>query len=564
MHIQAEAGQTWSTKYKVQKVAAPTLLQAVTVESRDYLATPLPYARNVVVFCPPANVQSPDVAETTPAISPEQVDVASFSFSEQLSTSPRSEPISESFYMDTVPLETTDIDRVVEYSVSLDPLHDFPTDLLPPDELWPVENHWNGDSTDLSLSHHLTTDDDIWRDLEKFFDAGYVIFPVISYQDLASRLILQPAWGDDPALSSLLLSIRLISMAGDYRMFPSNDNRTQLLALISQVEISRLGYDFADPATLDAVVVSLFLFTAYNVLGKYNRSFLYLDEAFSLFDGADVRPDEARRRQQIRLVLFNTEAATVPIYAPSRKKYRSHQASVRDNEGKDCCLSVETEVQSERVALHLLRRLTEINLAENAEALKKLDVESETDMVTLFGAIFRQHRPPMIQAADVAITRQWHLSFRLISGPRQVPGAPTPLRVLAEQLGTVALSWICLLGEGELRVVGLGKLAALARHIRSLAGSTQCHTVLGGLIGAIIREDHERLYAPQLADVVMPMASFLPSTLTSPRPRTSSAAIRRNIFAAAHQAPMVSEDESMDFFEIRQPSSARGIEVRED
>lgn len=516
----------------------------MTVDIRDCQATALPYARNGVVLSAPTNPKGPNTAQTGTDGSHKKVNFDPFSFPEQLSTSPRSEYISESSDTTSTPLHMAIMDQGAEYNVPFHLPHDLPPELqISLDEDSAADNLWDVVANYLPSDEYLTIDNDIWRDLERFFDRGYIIFPVISYQDLIERLIFNPSWRDDPALQTLLLSIRLVEMAGNYRMSPTNS--AQLLEMISQVETSRLSHDFADPATLDAVVVSLFLFTAYNVLGKHTRSLIYLDEAFSLLDATEVGSNEARRKQQIQIVLFNTEAATLPIYAHRRKKRRSHRASIVENQEYDSGLGVEPVVQSEHVAMHLLRRLTEVNLAKNAEELNQLNIESEKDMVTLFGAVFRQHRISRVQAADVAITRQWHLSSMLVSGTRQVTAALETLDVSVEQMGIVALSWICLLAEGELRIVGLGKLAALTRHLRLLAGQSGCNTVLGGLLGAIIREDHEKIYAPQLAEVVMPMASSLPYTITPPQPDNPLETFRASICVPTQGNTTITEEETI-------------------
>lgn len=537
-----------------QVATLQTLLQVMTVDFRDCQATPLPYARNGVVLPTPASIKRQDTAQAGAEGLHKEVSFDHSSYSGQLLTSLRSESVSESCDTNNAPLETAIIDQGTDYNNAFHLPHDLPLELqLPLDEDGTADNHWDVVANHLPWDDYLNIDDDVWRVLERFFDRAYIIFPVISYQDLIERL-LEPSWRDDSALKTLLHSMRLIEMAGDYRM--SSSNSGQLLELVSQVETSRLTYDFADPATLDAVVVSLFLFTAYNVLGKYTRSMLYLDEAFSLLDAADVQPSEAVRKQQIRMVLFNTEAATLPIYVHRPRKRRSHRASIIGNQGYDWFLRVETIVQSGHVAMHLLRRLTEVNLAENAEALKQLDIESENDMVTLFGAVFRQHCISRVQAADVAITRQWHLSSMLVSGTRPVPAALETSEVSVEQMGILVLSWICLLGEGELRIVGLGKVAALARQLRFLAGPSRCNTVLGGLLGAIIREDHEMAYAPQLADLVMPMASFLPHTITPSQSDGSLATLRPSMHAPAHGGATAFEDENrLSSVNMKQSSS---------
>ncbi|KIW32087.1 uncharacterized protein PV07_03659 [Cladophialophora immunda] len=360
----------------------------------------------------------------------------------------------------------------------------------------------------------LSRGDEIWSAIDEFFDTMYVVFPVLSYASLATRLIIEPAWRAIPEFRTLLLAIQAVNAASQFRMAPGN--KEHLSELIIQVERSRLDYDFADPATLDAVVISLFLFTAYNVLERHNRAFLYLDEALSLLEVVEPSDEEERRRKiQIEQVLFNTEAATLAIYANKGRRRRARRPRKIPGVPTMASHALGAIDESDRVALHLLRRLTEIHLAENADAFEEIDIESEADMATLFGAVFRRHRYSRIQAADVVVTRQWQLSTKLVASLREGLGVSPTLRKSVEFLGLAAMSWICLLGEGELRIVGLGKLSGLAQNIYMLAGRGQCQYILGGLAGAVIKEDHEKIFAPQLAEVVMPLISTVPLSISA-------------------------------------------------
>ncbi|EXJ68130.1 uncharacterized protein A1O5_08745 [Cladophialophora psammophila CBS 110553] len=360
----------------------------------------------------------------------------------------------------------------------------------------------------------LPRSDEIWNAIAEFFDAMYVVFPVLSYTNLASRLIIEPAWRAIPEFSTLLWSIQMVNAASQFRM--ALGDKAHLSELITQVERSRLGYDFADPATLDSVVVSLFLFTAYNVLERHNRAFLYLDEALSLVEAVEPLDEEDRHRKlQIEQVLFNTEAATFAIYANKSRRRRARRPLRIVDGSPTGPQSVGPTDESDRVAMHLLRRLTEIHMAEDAEAFEGIDIESEADMATLFGAVFKRHRYSRIQAADVVVTRQWQLSTKLVADLRHGHGISPRLQQSVELLGLAAMSWICLLGEGELRIVGLGKLSGLAQNIYFLAGGGRCQYILGGLAGAVIKEDHEKIFAPRLAEVVMPLISTVPLPMSS-------------------------------------------------
>lgn len=355
---------------------------------------------------------------------------------------------------------------------------------------------------------------EVWNDLNEFFESAYITFPVLSQSQLILRLIEEPFWSQVPEFRTLLLSIRLVVAAGRYRMSPQSEPR--LFDLIRLVERSRLFYDFAESPTLDEVVVSLFLFTAYNVAEKHNHAFLYLDEAAFLLDAVEPKNEgEKRRKLQLEKVLFNTETATLAIYAQNNKARRSRRPLINLDDQWLPENGTEALSGPEWVAMHLLRRLTQINLAEDANSLQSIDIESDADKTTLFGAAFHRHRSTRIQAADVVVTRQWRLSTKLLT-------EPGPLVLLhnrasiAENLGTAAMAWVCLLAEGELRVVGLGKLSGLAQNIHGMTGGQRCQYVLAGLAGAVIKEDHEKHFAPVLADVIGPMVSTPPRLLSLP------------------------------------------------
>lgn len=185
-----------------------------------------------------------------------------------------------------------------------------------------VPELYDGLSTELigasPVVFHPHQVDDIWRSVNRFFDAAWFIFPLISYETIQSRLTSQNTWSADPQFRTLLLAIRLANATIEYRM--TSANSTILIDLIREVERSRLDFDFAEPPTLDDVLASTVLFVAFNVLEKHGRAFLYLDEAFSLSEGVEAIGEHERLRQQvIQQILYNTEAASAAIYAPATR-----------------------------------------------------------------------------------------------------------------------------------------------------------------------------------------------------------------------------------------------------
>ena len=346
----------------------------------------------------------------------------------------------------------------------------------------------------------------------------YIVFPVISYIELISRLIMEPNWNASPHLRTLLYALRLGVAAANYRM--NSNNESELRALVCQVETSRLSYDFVDPPTLDAVVCSLFLFTACNVLRNHQRAFLYLSEASFLLEAfVPTSEGDEQRRLRLEKVLFNTESASLAIYGGKGLKRRAQRPS---NRWESYSLE-QNNIESDRVAVHLLGRLTQIHLAEDAQDFENIGVESEVSMKTLFGPkILEANRYARIQSADVVITRQWRLSCQLVT--RRISGcAAKELESPAvESLGVVAMSWLRLLKQGDLRIIGLGKLVGLALNISMLGGKTRFQDALYGLTSVVLQEDHEGEFFNALSDLIVPTFSTLSPMYGSERAQTTS------------------------------------------
>ncbi|KAH8901174.1 hypothetical protein GQ53DRAFT_814650 [Thozetella sp. PMI_491] len=372
--------------------------------------------------------------------------------------------------------------------------------------------------SDLFQTARDPSSDSIWVVIDEFFDSMYVVFPIISYLDVAARIVAEPDWTALPSLRTLLLSMRLLNAAASYRI--GSRNKDEVCSLIRQVEASRLTYDFSDPPTLDAVACALFLFTAYNVLDKHNRAFLYLDEALNLFEaGLPFNEEEAWRTTRMGQVLFNTETATVALYGTKTRRVRALNPSAVAAQ----CSSRQSYhelTKTGEVAAHLLDILTRINLAEDSDGLEHIPAESQGNMEIIFRAtVPEQHQYSRIQAADVLITRQWQLSSKLTQN-LAVGRVSSPVsQASLESIGIIAMSWTCALKDGELRIIGLAKLAGLAQNINKLAIRGECQHVLHGLVGAIMREDHERQYAPLLTSI-LPHELSIPRTLGLQNKRT--------------------------------------------
>jgi hypothetical protein len=344
---------------------------------------------------------------------------------------------------------------------------------------------------------------DIRAGIQQFFEKSWVVFPVLSYDSLCRRLSLETSWDSDAPLRTLLLSILVANLSCEFRI--ASQNGPSLLAAVRDVERSRLDYDFAEPPSLDDVVVSLFLFVAYNVLEKHTRAYLYLDEAFSLLGAAGATSDlERRRKRLIEQVLFNTETASVAIYTLLGRQRRSQRP-------KELLRSIPTSssqdgqiTEYDRLALQLLTRLTEIHAADDTAALED-DLSGSQDLRALWSVSLQQRQYWRIQAADVSVSHQWRLSTKLANKLKSRALTQKTATAKAEILGVAAMAWICSLKDGELRIVGLGKIFGILQAIRYIAGNNGCDDVTNGLVGALMREDHEKNFAAGVANIVMPL-----------------------------------------------------------
>ena len=358
----------------------------------------------------------------------------------------------------------------------------------------------------------------VWDIVDEFFNSMYLIFPVVDYLDLSSRLLLHPNWQTVPDLCTLVLSLRLLSSAGRYRQTGSDIDT--LWQHIRAVESSRLMYDFADPPTLDSVVASLFLFTAYNVLGRHGRAFLYLNEAQSLADTCIIpanMEDEEQRQSAIEEVLFNTQAATFALYGgkqrePMERCKPRRWLSIQKRQTTNELCDFNKDVGLSTVASQLRRRMTSIYLSKNVEDMQKIEVE----LNSAIGNDMKQHQHARIQCADVMVTLQWQLSRRLVV-LQQEGNAATPNPSTLTSMGIAVMSWICMLGQGELRIIGLGKLTELAMFIARLPGAAGHRDVLRGLTGAVAREDYERAFEAPLKLLNDSMIALQPALRTTNR-----------------------------------------------
>lgn len=432
------------------------------------------------------------------------------------------------FWSFNTTMEMPDIYEDFQHEVSTNPpaLHQDASATPPPTHIGPGDDYAIGsmawdltDNPDIDdellpemmnaspISVDIHEDEEIRRDVQEFFDKGWFIFPLLSYESVQSQLDTQPFSKATPEFRSLLLAIRLLNATVEHRM--TSTNSTTLPGLIRRVETSRQDYDFAEPPRLDDVVVSTFLFVAFNILEKHVRAFLYLDEAVSLLE--EVKPAgeaELLRKQVIQQVLYNTEAASVAIYAHGARRCRVKKPAKLVYKLPPTSLESGCITQSDRLALQLLNKLSEIHLAADAEELQISSNSLEGDSRTLFDVSLQHHQFCRIQAADVAVTHQWQFAQKVVTARLKELPASRLNRQAIENLGITAMAWVCSLKEGELRIVGLGKLVGLARAIHTIAGSKLCDFAIAGLVGAVMKEDHDQTFTADLAEVITPRMSI--------------------------------------------------------
>ncbi|KIW28336.1 uncharacterized protein PV07_08009 [Cladophialophora immunda] len=375
------------------------------------------------------------------------------------------------------------------------------------------------------------------RAVSDFIQLLYVVFPVIDRDSVYRQL----AAGDgeaDPQFRALLLAIRMMNQARQWRMTAAKDAETPLVELIRQVEVERTRTDFAESPSLDTVVTSLFLFCGYSVLDRHNRSFLYLEEAINILEMISISetnlvPIRNPRYARIQMVLFNTESATYSIYGRSRRRSR------RAFDPLQIYSLLQTSIDGDELeqrAYALLRRLTRIHFmslpGSSRYLLAQLGLQLARDefgmtsqdwACLLQGASDTSHDEQLLagwrkQTADVLISYQWRwLEFMARhvcpDGRQTAPSAfsdsePDFLRSFYDGALTV-LSCTSALKNGELRSIGLGKLVDMTLIVHRLVGSQHLERgldkyrhVLVGLISTITTWDFEKEFSLVLADCI--------------------------------------------------------------
>ncbi|EXJ76590.1 uncharacterized protein A1O5_01098 [Cladophialophora psammophila CBS 110553] len=375
------------------------------------------------------------------------------------------------------------------------------------------------------------------QEVRRFFNDLYTIYPVVDKDIVSKRSHLgDPA--PDAHFQTLLLALLMINSASDHRKIATQTTKAALQSRIEAVEQARSSYDFAECPTVDTVIVSFFLFCAYNTLWRQNRAFLYLREARDLFyivseTVRDTSDTSSRRRlARLELIIFNAELATYAIYGPDIA-YRQRPKSIPRGAAILQCDPPEDprEKQLDNILLQLSQiHASSANDTDNSsmgltqsllEMIDKnespsISLERLTDQVRSFeasgsGGIRRL-------TADVIITHNWrslekiskmldHRTNSPISGSAQGFQASAAIRRVISNKASSALAAACSLNEGDLRVVGLGKIAHITTsfreiHLRGGADLDECKNTLAGLLFTIVKTDYERTYAHTIQDCI--------------------------------------------------------------
>jgi hypothetical protein len=389
-----------------------------------------------------------------------------------------------------------------------------------------------------SLTHyeefHLSREN-IISELGFFFTHSYPRYPVFHLESLLDTIDKQ-LYLSDLGFRTLILSIFLLNEATRFRHSPSYGTNclTRLCQTIETLRPSSDDDHFAEFPSLDAVLVSLFLFIAYSVRDRHNRAFSYLTEAIGLMDLVEcpLDPMEAIRFQRLECLLFVTEAASVSIYRLGRKRRIARRPSnLMSVESSMWYLPSDTGLRElpqefsgldlvllDKLAVNLLVAMTRLYGACDATEVANVAVHDN-----FMSAMIETDGPGPIcsvQTADVVLTCQWQLAshwWKALS-TKPSPRAKDSAHYTIQIIGMTAIQRSSTLSAGERRIVGHGKLAALADAMFNISSTMgilpACRSVIGDLIRTVSETDYERHFASDLSLIEMHIGE-VPRSLTA-------------------------------------------------
>jgi len=392
---------------------------------------------------------------------------------------------------------------------------------LPPEleNAFPGESHSALQDVGLSLSK-----EDLLAEVALFTVESYECYPILDLHNLVKR-IEEGKHLADPEFRTLILSVVAMNEARKFRRFPGygTTRLDSILATVRNIRLNSANYHFADAPSLDTVTVSWCLFMANIFRGRFYRAFAYLTEAIGFLDLIDQPSDhlEAARLRRLEYMIYITESGAISLYGPPRKRRIARWPSDYPDVVEDLLFHHEWEggapgewVQSlseseivDKRAVELLLLMARLHAAAGPDEVANVTVDEKL-MASIAGSYDQQPKKCTAiseQTADVAITRQWklgsHWRTKLAKSSPLVQHSPS-LNYTVQILGMTALQWGKTLLPGALRLVGVGKIVALADallYISSKIGEpTSCTNIIGDLIQMVSDVDYERNYAAQL------------------------------------------------------------------
>ena len=382
-----------------------------------------------------------------------------------------------------------------------------------------------------SDQHHATLQDDgvslgkddLLAEIALFTDESYECYPILDLLKL-TKSIEEEKHRTDPEFHTLVLSVAAMNEARKFRRFPDygTTRLDSLLETVQSIRLNSANYDFTDSPSLDTVTVSWCLFMAHIFRGRFYKAFAYLTEAIGFLDVIDYPSDplEAIRLRRLEYMIYITESGAIALYGPPRKRRIARWPSDYPDAVDDLLFhhhwedSVPNESQSmpesevvDKRAVELLLLMARLHAASGLDEVANVTLDEKliASMVGSYGKQPQRCSAISEQTADVAITRQWRLGWHwraALAKCNPLAQHSASLNYTVQILGMTTLQWGKTLLPGALRLVGVGKIVALADailYISSTIGEpTSCTNIIGDLIRMVSDVDYERNYAAQL------------------------------------------------------------------
>lgn len=378
------------------------------------------------------------------------------------------------------------------------------------------------------------------------------ISPVIDVGDVRQRLL---AGDSDQRFRTLVAALPIIDVTYQYQRQPSAAKRQRIVKLLTVVETSRLKSQFEDSPNLDSVITSFILFLGYITLCKRNRAFLCLSETISLFRMFSTQierqsaPQDAllrRRLARLELIFFITERTSCAIYDYCCAHYAN---SERISESLTLLQETTPKDVSEAWTDQIVIQLAQIYKSAEETSWRLLEEEQRSylasymmsyltslsfDSCSTQGTGNDDLADLRWQTVDLIVTDSWRSIDKIsatlqdkdkLNSPDPEPFQEQPLVRALLRKSSAALASICGLDGGLIRVIGLIKVAIMARDVARACYHVnhggylveQCRNVVSGLVLAISREDYDESLAIHMQECVhFTNSSKIPTALVDP------------------------------------------------